>query len=185
MLSDHPARSRLWTPVESARLLKPEIVVLLALRHEGSEHRESIEDSDPVGRNLCLDLSSFTSTLTKNASASPLDSALTLKRPPKSFTSNTYKKHTGGGGGPPLSVGRRNSAARVLPAVRIVPAQRATAIACRNRCAYNGLSAVDGAPFANRMARRTRHQHKIRDAHRKAGTEKWQRLRGISRTQAT
>src|SRR5712691_1392085 len=96
-------------------------VVLLALRHQGSEHRESIEDSDPVGRNLCLDLSSFTSTLMRNSSASPLDSALTSKRPPKSFTSNTYKKHTGGGGGPPFSVGRRNPAARVLQAVRDVP----------------------------------------------------------------
>src|SRR5712692_3693906 len=30
---------------------------------------------------------------------SPLDSALTSKRPAKSFTSNTYEKHTGGEGG--------------------------------------------------------------------------------------
>src|SRR5216684_7756944 len=30
---------------------------------------------------------------------SPLDSALTSKRAPKSFTSNTYEKHTGGEGG--------------------------------------------------------------------------------------
>src|SRR2546422_155730 len=29
---------------------------------------------------------------------SPLDSALTSKRPAKSFTSNTYEKHTGGEG---------------------------------------------------------------------------------------
>src|SRR5712692_181987 len=36
----------------------------------------------------------------KNASASPLDSALTSKRAAKSFTSNTYEKHTGGGGVP-------------------------------------------------------------------------------------
>src|SRR5260370_40629269 len=33
-------------------------------------------------------------------------------------------------------------------------------MACRSRCAYNGLSAVDGAPFTDRMARRTRHQQK-------------------------
>ena len=30
---------------------------------------------------------------------SPLDSALTSKRAPKSFTCNTYEKHTGGEGG--------------------------------------------------------------------------------------
>src|SRR5947209_775012 len=30
----------------------------------------------------------------------PLDSALTSKRPAKSFTSNTYEKHTQGEGGP-------------------------------------------------------------------------------------
>src|SRR5712691_9507183 len=30
---------------------------------------------------------------------SPLDSPLTSKRAPKSFTSNTYEKNTGGGGG--------------------------------------------------------------------------------------
>src|SRR5712692_1339577 len=76
MLSDHPAR----------------MVVLLAMRHEGSEHRES--------RDRCLDLSSFTSTLMRNSSASPLDSALTSKRACKSFTSNTYEKHTGGEGVP-------------------------------------------------------------------------------------
>ena len=44
-------------------------------------------------------LSLLTSTLTKNASASPLDSALTSKRASKSFTSNTYEKHTQGEGG--------------------------------------------------------------------------------------
>ncbi len=47
-------------------------------------------------QSLCL--SPLTSTLTNFPSASPLDSALTLKRPAKSFTSNTYEKHTGGGG---------------------------------------------------------------------------------------
>src|SRR5216684_8086830 len=48
-LSDHPARSALWTPVESTGLLRPEMVV-------PSEHRES--------RDLSLRLT-------------PLDSALT------------------------------------------------------------------------------------------------------------
>src|SRR6266568_907673 len=33
------------------------------------------------------------------SSLSPLDSALTSKRAPKSFTCNTYEKHTGGEGG--------------------------------------------------------------------------------------
>src|SRR2546422_8020872 len=33
------------------------------------------------------------------SSLSPLDSALTSKRAPKSFTSNTYEKHTQGEGG--------------------------------------------------------------------------------------
>src|SRR2546425_12276082 len=33
-------------------------------------------------------------------SVSPLDSALTSKRPAKSFTCNTYEKHTQGEGGP-------------------------------------------------------------------------------------
>src|SRR6266849_5204516 len=46
------------------RVSKPEIVVLLVLRYEGSEHREP--------RDLCPDLTSLTSTLTKNASATPL-----------------------------------------------------------------------------------------------------------------
>src|SRR6266849_898322 len=44
-------------------------------------------------------LNPLTSTLTKNASASPLDSALTSKRASNSFTSNTYEKHTQGEGG--------------------------------------------------------------------------------------
>src|SRR5713101_612320 len=35
----------------------------------------------------------------KSLRLSPLISALTSKRAPKSFTSNTYKKHTQGGGG--------------------------------------------------------------------------------------
>src|SRR2546422_7680318 len=56
-----------------------------------SEHRES--------RDLRLDLSPLTPTLTKNASASPLDSALTSKRAPKPFRCNTYEKHTQGEGG--------------------------------------------------------------------------------------
>src|SRR2546425_7444423 len=51
------------------RVSKPEMVVLLALRYEGSEHREPMD--------LCPDLTSLTSTLTKNASATPLASTLT------------------------------------------------------------------------------------------------------------
>jgi len=75
-LRDHPAR----------------MVVLLALRYEGSEHRES--------RDLSLDLTSLTATLSRIVLLSPLDSALTSKRAPKSFTCNTYEKHTGGEGVP-------------------------------------------------------------------------------------
>src|SRR3989441_10218805 len=44
-------------------------------------------------------LSHLTSTLTNFASATPLDSALTSKRAAKSFTCNTYEKHTQGEGG--------------------------------------------------------------------------------------
>src|SRR6266571_5139371 len=37
-------------------------------------------------------------TSSPRSSLTPLDSALTSKRAPKSFTSNTYEKHTGGEG---------------------------------------------------------------------------------------
>src|SRR6266852_5231867 len=67
--------------------------------------------SSSPGDSACFELSTvdcqlpalglLTSTLTKNASASPLDSALTSKRGSKSFTSNTYEKHTQGEGGTP------------------------------------------------------------------------------------
>src|SRR2546426_4769151 len=61
-------------------------------------------ESRDLPSNLCSSLNPFASTLTKNASASPLDSALTSKRASKSFTSNTYEKRTqGGGGAHPLS----------------------------------------------------------------------------------
>ncbi len=53
----------------------------------------------PQTSNLRSSLNPLTSTLTKNASASPLDSALTSKRASNSFTSNTYEKHTQGEGG--------------------------------------------------------------------------------------
>src|SRR5713101_8349024 len=70
---------------------------------EGSRRSESREPQpanhrSPVTNHQSLCLSPLTSTLTKNASATPLDSALTLKRASKSFTSNTYEKHTGGEG---------------------------------------------------------------------------------------
>ena len=55
-------------------------------------------EAERVTNHESLRLSHLTSTLTNFASASPLDSALTLKRASKSFTSNTYEKHTGGEG---------------------------------------------------------------------------------------
>src|SRR5713101_8920683 len=72
--------------------------------HEGSQRSESREPQpanhkSPVTNAELLRLSHLTSTLTNFASASPLDSALTLKRASKSFTSNTYEKHTQGEGG--------------------------------------------------------------------------------------
>src|SRR5712664_566126 len=67
---------------------------------QSANHRSPVYPD--VGRttnheSLCL--SPLTSTLTNFASASPLDSALTSKRPSKSFRSNTYEKHTQGEGG--------------------------------------------------------------------------------------
>src|SRR2546428_1762420 len=53
----------------------------------------------PQTSNLRSSLNPSTSIFTKNASASPLDSALTSKRASNSFTSNTYEKHTQGEGG--------------------------------------------------------------------------------------
>ncbi len=73
------------------RVSKPEMVVLLALRHEGSEHRES---KDPSESSKPFRLIHFR----KNASANPLASTLTGFTLVKSFTSNTYEKHTGGEG---------------------------------------------------------------------------------------
>src|SRR5260370_30331237 len=66
-----------------------------------SESREPqpAKHKSPVTNHESLRLTPLTSTLTKNASASPLDSALTSKRAAKSFTSNTYEKHTQGEGG--------------------------------------------------------------------------------------
>ncbi len=71
---------------------------------EGSRRSESREPQpanhkSPVTNTESLRLSPLTSTLTNFASATPLDSALTLKRASKSFTSNTYEKHTQGEGG--------------------------------------------------------------------------------------
>ena len=70
---------------------------------EGSQRSERREPQpanheSPVTNHEFLRLSHSTSTLTRFASASPLDSALTSKRAAKSFTCNTYEKHTGGGG---------------------------------------------------------------------------------------
>src|SRR5712692_7804896 len=71
---------------------------------EGSRRSESPEPQpanhkSPVTNAESLRLSHLTSTLTNFASATPLASALTLKRASKSFTSNTYEKHTQGEGG--------------------------------------------------------------------------------------
>src|SRR5437879_13075254 len=52
-------------------------------------------------------------TLTGNAPLTPLDSALTSKRASKSFTSNTYEKHTGGRG--VATIQPRTSNLRSLP----------------------------------------------------------------------
>src|SRR5713101_3624903 len=70
---------------------------------EGSQRSERREPQpanheSPVTNHEFLRLSHSTSTLTRFASASPLDSALTSKRAAKSFTCNTYEKHTGGEG---------------------------------------------------------------------------------------
>src|SRR5260370_11977317 len=70
---------------------------------EGSQRSESREPrpanhNSPVTNHELLRLSHLTSTLANFASATPLDSALTLKRASKSFTSNTYEKHTQGEG---------------------------------------------------------------------------------------
>ena len=70
---------------------------------EGSQRSESREPhpanhNSPVTNTESLRLTPLASTLAKFAPATPLDSALTLKRASKSFTSNTYEKHTGGRG---------------------------------------------------------------------------------------
>ena len=61
--------------------------------------RAPLSNIQPQTSNLRSSLNPSTSTLTKNASATPLDSALTSKRASNSFTSNTYEKHTQGEGG--------------------------------------------------------------------------------------
>jgi len=71
---------------------------------EGSQRSESREPqpanhNSPVANAELLRLSHLTSTLTNFAPATPLESALTSKRAAKSFTSNTYEKHTQGEGG--------------------------------------------------------------------------------------
>src|SRR5713226_6428464 len=63
---------------------------------EGSQRSEGhkpqpANHKSPVTNHEPLHLSHLASTLTNFASATPLDSALTSKRPAKSFTSNTYE----------------------------------------------------------------------------------------------
>src|SRR5713101_4336611 len=73
-------------------------------RDEGSQCSEgrepqSANHESPVTNHESLRLSRLTSTLTKNASATPLTSTLTKTKDLKSFNINTYKK---GGGVPPI-----------------------------------------------------------------------------------
>ena len=107
----------------------------------------------------------------KNTSANPLESHTFKTKDLKPFRFIHFQKSGGGPPYPDRSEGHmpceQDSSLQVPTCQNWSPLP---AIACRNRCAYNGPSAVDGAPFTNRMARRSRHQHKIRDAHRKAGT---------------
>jgi hypothetical protein len=89
------------------------VLIPLALRHEGSEpaifagdegsqrsqspEPQPANHKSPVTNHESLRLTPLTSTLAKFTAATPLDSALTSKRAAKSFTCNTYEKHTGGG----------------------------------------------------------------------------------------
>src|SRR6266446_3816482 len=72
---------------------------------------------------LCSSLTPLTSTLTRIVLLSPLDSALTSKRAAKSFTSNTYEKHTQGEGVLP-SLASSASLARVTSHESRVTASR-------------------------------------------------------------
>src|SRR6266849_3567018 len=86
-------KGRGWVPLSN---IQPQTdhPTRMVVPSERSEPRDLLSS-------VCSPLTPFASTLTKNASASPLDSALTSKRASKSFTSNTYEKHTQGGGGSP------------------------------------------------------------------------------------
>ena len=95
-LSDHPIRSGLWTPVESTGLLKPEMVVLLALRHEGSERSEPKDLSQmPNKPHIAPNLFSFTH-FPKNASATPLESHTFKTKDLKPFRFTHLQKVVGG-----------------------------------------------------------------------------------------
>src|SRR5713226_9662712 len=65
-------------------------------RSEGREPQSANHES-PVTNHESLPLSALTSTLTKNASATPLTSTLTKTKDLKSFIINTYKKGVGQG----------------------------------------------------------------------------------------
>src|SRR5713101_7263892 len=84
-------KGRGWVPLSN---IQPQTdhPTRMVVPSERSEPRDLLSS-------ICSPLTPFASTLTKNASASPLDSALTSKRASKSFTSNTYEKHTQGEGG--------------------------------------------------------------------------------------
>jgi hypothetical protein len=130
------------------------VVIPLALRHEGSEpaifagdegsqrsqspEPQPANHKSPVTNHESLRLTPLTSTLAKFAPATPLDSALTSKRAAKSFTCNTYEKHTGGEGGWSAAARRRlardNNGGRVAfsniqpqtdhPTRKVVPSER-------------------------------------------------------------
>src|SRR2546427_4767142 len=88
----------------------------------------------PQTSNLRFSLNPLTSTLTKNASASPLDSALTSKRASNSFTSNTYKKQGWGEGPLPSST----SSTSFASANHLVTTHRPRAAFCESRLSRDG-----------------------------------------------
>src|SRR5712691_3004646 len=68
------------------------------LQKKGGGAPDSVAQPPLAAQPIPSNLQPHTSNL--RSSLSPLDSALTSKRAPKSFTSNTYEKHTQGEGVP-------------------------------------------------------------------------------------
>lgn len=109
------------TPLESALSIRRRMRILSALFLTGSEpacagwHRESIEDSDLVGKDPCRALSRLQCALTdkyrvlpcfsRNCPfATPLESALTKMCPHNSFRMRTYEKQGVGGFALPFKI---------------------------------------------------------------------------------